>query len=187
MSDESRARPKDEHVGEIEKTVIKVVSLSGLFYGGVPAAVDVSKGKIVRIRPLHYDWKYDKKRLNPWRFERNGETLEPTMKSLPSPFSLAYKKRAYSPNRIKYPLKRVDWDPAGERHPENRGKSRYKRITWDEAAGIIASEIRRIHKEYGPFGILVQADGHGECKTINTPHGQQILLLDKLGGSTQQI
>ena len=55
------------------------------------------------------------------------------MKSLPSPFSLAYKKRTYSPNRIKYPLKRVDWDPNGERNPQNRGKSKYKRISWDEA------------------------------------------------------
>jgi len=48
------------------------------------------------------------------------------MKSLPPPFSLGYKKRTYSPNRIKYPLKRVDWDPKGNRHPENRGKSKYR-------------------------------------------------------------
>ena len=39
------------------------------------------------------------------------------MKALPGSFSLAYKKRTYSPNRIKYPLKRVDWDP--ERRAEH--------------------------------------------------------------------
>ena len=88
------------------------------------------------------------------------------MKSLPSPFSLAYKKRAYSPNRIKYPLKRVDWDPNGERNPQNRGKSKYKRISWDEAADIIASELKRVHKEYGPYAVLAQADGHSECKHV---------------------
>jgi len=184
MSDE-----KDELKAQVEpdKTVIKALALGGLLGGGAPCAVDVKDGRIVRIRPLHYDWKYTRQEMNPWRFQRNGKTLEPNWKSLPSPFSLAYKKRVYSPNRIKYPLKRVDWDPKGERHPENRGKSKYKRISWDEAADIVASEIKRIHKEYGPLAILVQADGHGECKTINTPHGQQTMLLDKLGGFTQSV
>ena len=37
------------------------------------------------------------------------------MKSLIPPYSLAYKKRVYSANRILYPLKRVDWDPDGAR------------------------------------------------------------------------
>jgi trimethylamine-N-oxide reductase (cytochrome c) len=170
-----------------EKTVLKSLGLGGTIGGGNPTAVDVKDGKIVRIRPFHYDWKYDKKEFNPWKIERGGKTLEPLTKSLPCTFSLAYKKRVYSPNRIKYPLKRVDWDPNGERHPENRGKSKFKRISWDEATDIIASEIKRVHKEYGPLAILAQADGHGECKTINTPHGQQTLLLDKMGGFTQQV
>ena len=64
---------------------------------------------------------------------------------------LAYKKRAYSPNRIKYPLKRVDWDPNGERNPQNRGKSKYKRISWDEATDIIASEIRGCINNMAPL------------------------------------
>ena len=155
--------------------------------GGVPTAVDVKNGKIVRLRPLHLDSKYNREEINTWKFERNGKTLKPLLKSLPSPFSLAYKKRAYSPNRIKYPLKRVDWDPNGERNTQNRGKSKFKRISWDEAANIVASEIKRIHKEYGPYGILVQADGHAECKTVHISHGCQVLLLDKMGGFTQQI
>ncbi len=103
------------------------------------------------------------------------------------PFSLAYKKRTYSPNRIKYPLKRVDWDPNGERNPQNRGKSKYKRISWDEATDLIAREIKRIHKKYGPYAILCQGDGHGECKTIHAAHGQPTLLLEKMGGFTQQV
>jgi trimethylamine-N-oxide reductase (cytochrome c) len=41
-------------------------------------------------------------------------------------------------NRVCYPLKRVDWDPNGERNPQNRGKSRYVRISWDEAAQLYA-------------------------------------------------
>ena len=90
-------------VEQIDKTVIKSLGLSGGIFGAVPCAVDVSNGKIVRIRPLHFDWKYDKQKFNPWKIEKNGQVFEPLMKSTPSPFSLAYKKRVYSPNRIKYP------------------------------------------------------------------------------------
>ncbi|MFC1861236.1 molybdopterin-dependent oxidoreductase, partial [Chloroflexota bacterium] len=170
-----------------DKTVLKALALGGLLGGGGECVVDVKDGRAVRIRPFHYDWKYDKDRFNAWKIQRNGVTLEPLMKSLPCPFSLAYKKRTYSPNRIKYPLKRVDWDPNGERNPQNRGMSKYKRISWEEAANIIAGEVKRIHKEYGPLGILVQGDGHGECKTIHTPHGHSSRLLDMMGGFTQQV
>ena len=95
-----------------EGTTIKALGFLGVG-GGAPCAVDYKDGKVIRIRPLHYDWKYDRKELNPWKFEVRGKVLEPSFKSNPSPFSLAYKKRSYSPNRIKYPLKRVDWDPNG--------------------------------------------------------------------------
>jgi anaerobic selenocysteine-containing dehydrogenase len=172
---------------EPEKTVIKALALGGCTSGGGICAVDVKDGKIIRVRPLHYDWKYDSKQFNPWKIARNGKILELLMKSLPAPFSLAYKKRAYSPNRIKYPLKRVDWDPDGERNTQNRGKSKYRRISWDEAAGIIASEIKRVHKKYGPAAVLAQADGHGECKGVHAVHGCQTLLLDKMGDYTQQV
>jgi trimethylamine-N-oxide reductase (cytochrome c) len=128
------------------KTVIKALGLGGALGGGAPCAVDVKNGKIIRVRPLHYDWKYSRKEMNPWKFQRNGKTLEPNFKSLPSPFSLAYKKRTYSPNRIKYPLKRIDWDPKGERNSQNRGISKYQRISWNEATKLIAGEIKRIHK-----------------------------------------
>ena len=132
-------------VSEPVQTTMKALGLGGVSGGGVPCAVDYKDGKVIRIRPLHFDWRYDKKQLNPWKIKTRGKVLEPLMKSLPSPFSLAYKKRAYSPNRVKYPLRRVDWDPNGERNPQNRGKSKYQRISWDEAAEIIVNEIERVH------------------------------------------
>src|SRR5512135_526145 len=141
----SKTRPKKVVAGEkasqgTEKTVLKALGLSGGMFGAAPCAVDVKGGKILRIRPLHYDSKYDPKQFNPWKITKNGKTLRPLMKAVPPPFSLAYKKRVYSPNRIKYPLRRVDWDPNGERNPQNRGKSKFVRISWDEAAHIIANE-----------------------------------------------
>ena len=97
IKDESETRNKAGHAGEIgrekpEKTVIRALGLGGSTGGGNPTAVDVKNGRIVRIRPLHYDWKYSREEFNPWKFKRGGKTLEPFMKSLPAPFSLAYKK-----------------------------------------------------------------------------------------------
>ena len=170
-----------------DKTVVKAINLSGGIFGACPAYVDVKDGKVVRIRPLHYDSKYDYESFNPWEMERNGIKFMPTSKSCPPPWGLAYKKRAYSPNRVMYPMKRVDWDPNGERNPQNRGSSKFERVSWDEATNLIAAEIQRVHKEYGPLAILCQCDGHSESKLIHAPHGCSTLLLDKMGGFTQQV
>jgi nitrate reductase / nitrite oxidoreductase, alpha subunit len=50
-----------------------------------------------------------------------------------------YHRRVYSPNRIKFPLKRVG----------PRGAGQWKRVTWDEALDFVASEIKRISAKYG--------------------------------------
>ncbi len=167
-----------------EKTFIKGLALGG--HGSFPAAIDVKNGRIVRIRPLHLDWKYDRKEFNPWKIEARGKVFEPLLKIAQAPFNLAYKKRVYSPNRIKYPLKRVDWDPNGERNPQNRGISRYRRISWEEALNIIASEIKRIKEKYGSYAILAQGDGHGESKVVHAAHGCQYELFRLMGDCTLQ-
>lgn len=159
----------------------------GFSPNGNTSVVDVKDGKIIRIRPLHFDWKYDEKQYNAWKWEARGHVFQAGKKSLPATFSLAYKKRVYSPNRVKYPLKRIDWNPNGKRNPQNRGASKYVRISWDEATDIIAAEIRRIHKHYGPYGVLVQSDGHGECKTVHCAHGGPAIFLEMMGGYTLQV
>ena len=185
--DQVKAYDVGETVQEPEKTLIKALGLAAFAIGSEPSAVDVKDGKIVRIRPLHYDWKYTREQIKPWKVQRNGKVFGPTMKALLAPYMLAYKKRVYSPNRIKYPLKRIDWDPNGQRNPQNRGKSKFVRISWDEATDIIASEIKRVHKKYGPYAILLQGDGHGETKTLHGPHGCSMLLLEKMGSYTLQV
>jgi len=46
----------------ITQTYIKGLALGG--HGALPAAIDVKNGRIVRIRPLHLDWKYNKKQFH---------------------------------------------------------------------------------------------------------------------------
>ncbi len=150
------------------------------------SVIDVKNGKVIRIRPLRYDWKYKPEEFKPWKFEVRGKVFEPTMKSLIPPFTLAYKKRVYSPARILHPLKRVDWDPNGNRNVENRGKSHYVRISWDEALDIIVSEIKRVKEKYGTTALLYQCDGHGETKVVHGPHGCGRKFLSLLGDYTLQ-
>ncbi len=167
-----------------EKTYIRDI---GFTLGSNVTAVDVKDGRIVRVKPFHFDWKYAPEEFNPgkvWRIEARGKVFEPTTKSLTTPLSLAYKKRFYSPNRILYPLKRFDWDPDGERHPENRGKSGYVRISWDEATDIIAGEIQRVRDTYGPYAVMPIGGLHGETKNIHASHGVPEYLFSLLGNYT---
>ena len=170
-----------------EKTVIKATGLSSGGKHSQLQFVDVKDGKIIRIRPFRYDWKYKPEEFSPWKIEARGKVLEPPMRCVPGPHGMGYKKRIYSPNRILYPLKRVDWDPNGERNPQNRGTSKYVRISWDEATDIVVSEIKRIHKEYGPYAVFCQQDGHGETKGVHSTHGCCGRLFELMGGFTLQV
>jgi trimethylamine-N-oxide reductase (cytochrome c) len=100
---------------------------------------------------------------------------------------MSYKKRVYSENRVRYPMKRVDWDPKGERNTQNRGKSKFERISWEEAAQLIADELLRVKEKYGPETVLAEADMHGEGKHLAPSHGCMNRLLSLLGGYTVQL
>jgi molybdopterin guanine dinucleotide-containing S/N-oxide reductase-like protein len=184
MSEIQQLRKQKSNLAVKDKTVYKSLSQCSFAQGGEVSAVDVKNGKILRIRPHHYEEKYEKEKIAPWKIEKDGITYEAPLKGLIAPYQLAYKKRVYSPNRIQYPLKRVDWDPNGDRNPQNRGKSKFKRISWDEATTIIADEIKRLKNEYGPMAVLCHGDGHGETKTVHGPHGCQMKLMDLMGGYT---
>ena len=171
-----------------DKKIIKGTSLTGAIEAGCPTQVEVNDGRITRIRPYHYDEKFsDCIEANTWKIEARGKTFKPPSRSLPTPFGLTYKKRVYSENRVRWPLKRVDWDPNGERNPQNRGKSKYVRISWDEAAQLVADELLRVKERHGIEAVLVESDGHSEGKHIAPAHGCVPRLLAMLGPYTYQM
>ena len=69
-------------------------------------------------------------------------------------------RAVYSPDRLLRPLKRVDFDPSGERNPHNRGVSGYEPISWDAALDIVAGEIKRQKLAHGPSAIAFQTQSH---------------------------
>ena len=169
-----------------QKRIFKACSLMGP-RSGPPAVVDTCDGKVVRVRPFYYDQHTDWESLHPWKIEAKGSSFGPPTRSLPGVYYNTYKKRVYSENRVRWPLKRVDWDPKGERNPQNRGKSKYVRISWDEAAQLIADELLRVREKYGMSAVLSETDLHGEGKHVAPCHGCPNRLLSLLGGYTIQM
>ena len=118
----------------------EVVRLTNSSTGG-PVFVYVEDGKIVRITPMDLDDAVD---APSWTIEARGKTFAPPRKTTYSVYTAGFKSMIYSDRRIKTPMKRVDFDPDGERNPQNRGISGYEPISWDEATDIVVSEINRV-------------------------------------------
>ena len=126
--------------------------------GGGPVSVYVEDGRVTRVRPLQIP---ESDFPKPWVIEANdGKKYSPPYAFRLSPPVHGERNRIYSDDRILYPMKRVDWDPKGDRHPETRGKSGYERISWDEAIDIVASEIKRAQETYGEATLTGLTSSH---------------------------
>ncbi len=69
------------------------------------------------------------------------------------PAGRAQRSMSLAADRIKYPMKRKNWEPGGGKK-ELRGKDEWVRISWEEALDITASETKRIYDKYGPATCL---------------------------------
>ena len=86
---------------------------------GGPLFVYVKDGKIIRTTPIDFD----DTDPQPWTIEARGMKFTPPRKTTLAPHGQNAKSIVYSPDRLLYPMKRVDFDPNGERNLQNRGKS----------------------------------------------------------------
>ncbi|MBI2832320.1 MAG: molybdopterin-dependent oxidoreductase [Chloroflexi bacterium] len=84
----------------------------------------------------------------------------------------SYRQRVYSPDRLKYPLRRVG----------ARGEGKFERITWDEALENVARELKRVRDTYGPASIAL-AGSAGDLTMLHWC-GPTQRLLRMLGGCT---
>ncbi|MFC2063566.1 molybdopterin-dependent oxidoreductase [Chloroflexota bacterium] len=141
---------------------------------------DMKNGKIIRGRRVHFDKDYPE--LEPWTLTARGKTWTVPMRSPTAPFYLCHRKRADSPNRVLFPLKRVDWEPGGDPakvNAQNRGVSNYVRITWEEAATLISGEMKRVCDTYGTEALApLYGGGHSEGHNVPGSHGIQGTFMD---------
>lgn len=138
------------------------VRFTNLTNGG-PIFVYVKDGKIIRTTPIDFD----DSDPQTWTIRARGRSFSPRRQSTVSAHALAFKSQVYSDRRVLYPMKRVDFDPNGERNTHMRGISGYERISWDEALDIVSTEIKRQKREHGPGSMLVTYPAHHQWGNVN--------------------
>ncbi|MEO1080267.1 MAG: molybdopterin-dependent oxidoreductase [Pseudomonadota bacterium] len=129
---------------------------------GGPLHVYVRDGRILRMTPIEFT----EDDAASWTIKARGREFTPKRQTTVAPHGSSMKSTVYSENRLLYPMKRVDFDPDGERNPQNRGKSGYERISWDEALDIVAKEITRQKREHGPGSIFLQHSSHHQWGNV---------------------
>lgn len=100
--------------------------------------IDVRNGRVVKV----------------WAREEEPRGHRPCLRGL------SEIQRLYSPERPKYPMKRV-----GE-----RGSGEWERITWEEAIATITDTWKKVSQEYGPTANAFIA-GSGNVGMLNAPGG----------------
>ncbi len=123
---------------------------------GGPLHVYVKDGKIVRLTPIEFT----EEDAPSWTIKAKGKTFTPPRIASIAPHTMCQRSTVYSPDRLLYPMKRVDFDPKGERNCQNRGISGYERISWDEALDIVSSEIKRVKRDFGQGAIMANHGSH---------------------------
>jgi anaerobic dimethyl sulfoxide reductase subunit A len=78
----------------------------------------------------------------------------------------AQRDHLLSPTRLKYPMKRKNWEPGGGKK-ELRGRDEWVRISWDEALDIVASEFQRIKDQYGNKAFLSIRSGEPTVRLLS--------------------
>ncbi|MCX6012305.1 MAG: molybdopterin-dependent oxidoreductase, partial [Chloroflexi bacterium] len=76
----------------------------------------------------------------------------------------------YSPERLKYPLKRTG----------KRGEGKWQRISWDEAVDTIATNIKKIREQDGPTAVAVS------CGTAR-PHQANVRRFMNIWGTPDRL
>ncbi len=129
---------------------------------GGPVFVYVKDGRIVRTGVIEY---LDKDAAS-WSIEARGRKFTPWRKATVAPHALALRSLVCSDQRLLYPMKRVDFDPNGNRNCRTRGVSGYERINWDDALDIVSGEILRMKRRHGPGAIAIYHSSHHQWGNI---------------------
>ncbi|MDP2916315.1 MAG: molybdopterin-dependent oxidoreductase [Dehalococcoidia bacterium] len=172
---------KTEEMKEREKERV----YSECTFGGAVLA-HVKYDRVVKTAPLTIP-----ENINQYKIEAKGKVFEPPRRCLMDMWAQAYRRWVYDTSRVRYPLKRVGWEPGGKGKYDNRGIAEFVRISWDEALELVAGEIKRIKEGYGNSAIAYLT--HTTHTTWGTIHGMGTeytvvpRFLNILGGYTEYV
>lgn len=94
------------------------------------------------------------------------------------------RNQCFGADRIKWPMKRKNWEPLTGGDKQLRGRDEWERISWDEAYRYIADELRHAIDTYGNASIIAPGQGtNGDTRQVNVRDGDSgDILLRLLGG-----
>jgi len=93
--------------------------------------------------------------------------------------------RTYAEDRILYPCVREGYLKDGYKSDKTkRGSDKYVRVSWEEAFDLVANEIKRVHKNYGPQSIYGGSYGWFCVGSLNNPQALVARMLGVAGGYT---
>lgn len=150
---------------------------------GGPMFVYVKDGKILRMTPMDFE----DEDAGPWTIEARGKSFTPPRRTSISPHGSVMKSVIYSKDRNLYPMKRVDFDPNGERNPQNRGISGYERISWDEAFDLVADEIKRVRRTYGRGAVFNAHTSHHTWGNVGGAQSARTRFMNIIGATGTQM
>ncbi len=69
------------------------------------------------------------------------------------------RQQIFGADRLRYPMKRKNWNPGDGGKRELRGKDEWVRISWEEALDHVVAELKRVKETYGNKAILAKSTG----------------------------
>lgn len=60
----------------------------------------------------------------------------------------------YSPSRIRQPMVREGWLKNGPKSRRSRGEEKFVPVSWEKALDLVAGEMKRVYKDYGPSAVF---------------------------------
>ena len=147
--------------------------------------VHVKNNRVIKTEILTFP-----KDIRHFKIKARGKVFEPPYKYLTDMVGHSYRRWVYDNSRVRYPLKRVGWEPGGKGRYDNRGQAEFVRISWDEALELVSQEIKRINETYGSSAICFQDTFHHTWGTIHgmgTEYTVAPRFFNLLGGFTEYV
>lgn len=109
--------------------------------------------------------------------DNEGMDSENTRQLRSCPRGRAKRQDTFGVDRLKYPMRRKNWEPLTGGKKELRGKDEWVRISWDEAFEIVANELKHAMSEYGNRSILMGG-------LTNNGWSEFPRVINSIGGAT---
>jgi len=107
--------------------------------------------------------------------------------SYPSTLIQGLPARTYAQDRILYPCVREGYLKNGYKSDKSkRGSDKYVRVSWEKAFDLIADELKRVYKSYGPDAVFGGSYGWFCVGSLNNPQALVGRMLGVAGGYTSR-